>query len=65
MTEVLYHTLDCARRRERDPVRREQIVNLMRFVREGVSGNFLERQMAIVEARRPRYRVAAKTEVQA
>lgn len=61
---VLYK-LDCALRRERDPVRREQIVSLMRFIRNGISGNFLERQAAIVENRKPRYRVRAQGEVAA
>lgn len=63
MTDPLYHTLDCQQRRSSDETEHEKILFLMRHIRDGSSGNFLERQRAIVENRRPRYRVAAKTEV--
>lgn len=62
MTDSTHYHLDCQLRRERDETRRLQLAHLMGFARNGITGNFLERQTAIVENRRPRYRVAAKTE---
>lgn len=59
----VHRTLDRQLRNEATETRRTQITHLMGFVRNGISGNFLERQRAIVENRKPRYRVAAKTEV--
>jgi hypothetical protein len=58
----LFYRLDCALRRERDATRRMQFALRMGMEREGSTPAFKARQDAIL---RPRYRVAAKTEVQA
>lgn len=60
-TSRLVYTLDCRSRREKDPTERMKIEFLMRHHRGGATPRFLERQTAIVEGRKPRYRVPAGT----
>ena len=55
----LYHQLDSAQRRERDPARKMAICLRMAMEVHGAPAAYKARQDAIL---RPRYRVAAKTE---
>ncbi|TXG96565.1 MAG: hypothetical protein E6R08_09170 [Nevskiaceae bacterium] len=60
--EAVY-PLDCESRRTDDKTRQMQLTVLMAHLKNGTLAGFLERQAAIVEGRKPRYRAKAGREV--